>query len=103
MRVDEYAVCDGTEIANLISTRQVSVFEVHEAARASIELVDPYIGAMADGPWPEPLAHDAKGPFGGVPFVIKDLLCYAAGVPVRSGSRMSGSGLVADHDSILMD
>ncbi|MBS1870056.1 MAG: amidase [Actinobacteria bacterium] len=102
MRIEEYAAHDATALAELIRRGEVSAAEAQEAARAAIALVDGELNAVADGPWEEPLAHDAGGPFGGVPFVLKDLLCHAAGVPTRSGSRLLGDGLVFEHDSILM-
>ena len=81
----------------------VSAREVHEVAVAAIEKVRPRIGAVAAEPWPEPLAHDPAGTFGGVPFALKDLVCHAAGVPTRMGSRLTGEkGVTFPHDTELM-
>jgi len=50
----------------------------------------------------EPLAHDPAGPFGGVPFAIKDLIVHAEGVPQRAGTRLLGPGVPMPADTHLM-
>lgn len=102
MDVGEYAALDATGLADLIRRKEVSADEVHEAAVVAIGKVQPEINACVSGPWSEPLRYDATGPFAGVPLGLKDLICYAEGVPTRWGSRLSGDGLVFDHDTTLM-
>ena len=47
-------------------------------------------------------AADFKGPFGGVPFLVKDLMCEVAGVPFREGMRyLSRMGYVPGEDQEL--
>jgi amidase len=102
VHVDEYSRYDLTGLAELLTAGEVAVSEVHHAARIAIEQVDAEINAVADGPWPTPLSYDPGGPFAGAPFVVKDLVCHPRDVPMRLGSRMSGKGLTAPHDTHLM-
>jgi amidase len=102
MRASEYAEHDATGLARLISQRQVSAGEVRAAALAAIEAVDSELHAIADGPWEQPLAFDASGPFGGVPFVLKDLGAHPQRRPVRSGTRLAADGVVFEEESWLV-
>jgi hypothetical protein len=48
------------------------------------------------------LPYAADGPFAGIPFLIKDLILHAEGVPVGMGTRLSGEGITFPHDTDLM-
>ena len=74
MEIAEYAAHDATGLAELIAAGKVSEAEVSEAARRAIAAVNGQLNAVVSGPFDEPLAHDPAGPFGGVPFAIKDLV-----------------------------
>jgi amidase len=103
VKVEEYAAHDATGLAELIKTGKVSAGEVYAAALAALEAVLPQLNAGAADPFETPLRHDSGGPFGGVPFAVKDLLCHAAGVPTRMGSRITGpSGVTFAQDTELM-
>jgi amidase len=102
MRADEYADHDATALAALIRDGEVSAGEVHVAAAEAIDAVNPSLNALVQPRFAEPLAHDATGPFGGVPFAIKDLILHAEGVPQRAGTRMLGDGVPMPADSALM-
>ncbi len=103
MKVDEYAAHDASGLAELIKTGKVTAAEVHAAAVDGLRAVLPRLGAGASEPFDVPLEHDANGPLGGVPFALKDLVCHAAGVPTRMGSRLTGpDGLTFPHDTDLM-
>jgi amidase len=102
MRVTEYTQHDATALAQLLREGEVSREEVHIAAVAAIEAVEPHVNAMADGPWAKPLEHAGDGAWAGVPFALKDLGPHPAGVPMRGGSRLSGTGVVHADDSFLM-
>ena len=102
MRVDEYAACDATALAEVVRRGEVTAAEVYQAAVAALAAVDRDLNAVAGGPWDRPLDYAADGPFGGVPFVLKDLGCHPAGVPIRGGSRLSGDGIVYDSESFLI-
>jgi amidase len=103
MHIDEYTAQDATGIAELISTGKVSAADVHAAARGALRAVLPQLNAGASEPFDTPLDHDPGGTFGGVPFALKDLVCHAADVPTRMGSRITGpTGLTFPHDTELM-
>lgn len=102
MNLDDYRRYDLTDLAGLLKSGEVAADEVHEAARTAIGQVDADLNAVADGPWPTPLAYDPDGPFAGAPFVVKDLVCHPRDVPMRLGSRLTGKGLTAPHDTHLM-
>ena len=101
MRIDEYAKCDGTELARLISVGEVSTQEVEYTARAAIESVEPELNAIVDDLFDKPLAANSDGPFNGVPFLIKDLVLHAANIPVEFGCRML-KGFSFPHDTELL-
>jgi len=102
VRIAEYAEQDAIALAALMRAGEVSRAEVQEAARAAIGLVNPRLNALAEGPWVRPLPFAADGPFGGVPFVLKDLGAHPQGVPIRAGSRLSGPGISFPHESHLV-
>lgn len=102
MYVHEYASQDATGLAKLIRSGEVSAPEVHNAARQSIEAVNPTLCALAAPLFDSPLEYAPHGPFAGVPFAIKDIVCHAAGVPIRFGSRMVPPTFAFSHDSELM-
>jgi amidase len=103
MDVVEYAQHDATGLAELIRGKEVTVEEVHAAARAAIELVNPTINALSQGPWEKVLEHRCDGRFAGVPFALKDDPgCHAAGVRYRYGSRLTGAGITFGYDTYAM-
>ena len=102
MKVREYVGHDATSLAALIRSGQVTAGEVREVAREAIEAVNPeligVVGDLFDGP----LAYSQDGPLAGAPFAIKDLVLHAQGVPSRSGTRMTGDGILFPYDTDLM-
>jgi amidase len=102
MNLHEYANHDAMDLVRLLNAGEVSAAEVQSLARAAIAEVNPQINAVIDGPWDEPLAYAEDGPFAGVPFVLKDLVAHAAGVPTRCGTRLAGDGIVFDYDTNLV-
>lgn len=102
MKVSEYTRYDATGLAELISTNEVTVEEVREAALRAIEEVNPQLNALVGESFEEPLSYSQDGPFAGVPFLIKDLVLHAKGVPTRSGTRMTGDGITFPYDTELM-
>lgn len=102
MEIADYTARDATELAELIAAGEVTAAEVHTAAAAALDQVDPQLGAVAGERFARPLNHDASGPFRGVPFAIKDLITHAEGVPQRNGSRLFGAGITRPYDNALM-
>ncbi len=77
---------------------EVSAAEVEKAARVAIRSVADDLGALTQPPFETALAHEADGPLGGVPFVIKDSGPFARGVPFAFGSRAIHGVADADHE-----
>ncbi|WAM19561.1 amidase [Rhodococcus sp. JS3073] len=102
LSVEEYSSEDATGLAELIVSGHVTPEEVHAAALEAVTATDKRLKAVVEGPWDEPLESSRSGVFAGVPFVLKDILCHAAGVPVHSGSASLAEGAVFGHDSLLM-
>ena len=104
MHLDDYSRYDAVGLAELVRRKQVSPEELLQATLAAIARVNPRLNAVIDVR--EAGARDTlkqglpEGPFRGVPFLIKDLVLHAAGVPTDLGSRL-GRGLVFPHDSAL--
>ncbi|MGH9035278.1 MAG: amidase, partial [Acidimicrobiia bacterium] len=82
---------DATGLAELVRSGKASPTELVDAAIARIEAVNPALNAVihprfdlareeAAGPLPD-------GPFRGVPFLVKDILCHTAGDPFHEGMR----------------
>jgi amidase len=99
LNVAEYAACDATELARLLRASEVSVDELREAALRAIEQVDPQLNAVVHGPFAD--APAGGGPFGGVPFAVKDTL-WENGRPFEFGSRLL-AGLTATDDATLAE
>ncbi len=87
----EYDQYDGLGLAELVSKKKVTASEICEEAISRIEDVNPALNAVIT-----PLFDLARkavqealpdGPFCGVPFLLKDLLCDLAGVPQTMGSK----------------
>ncbi|RZL84128.1 MAG: amidase [Rhodococcus sp. (in: high G+C Gram-positive bacteria)] len=102
LTIEEYASRDATGLAELVRSGEVQPSDVHEAGVKAVELANERLHASVEGPWKSPLDASAEGVFAGVPFVLKDLCCHAAGVPLHLGSRALSGGMVFDHDSELM-
>ena len=102
---DAFASLDGIGSAELIRSGQASAADLVEAAIARIERLNPRLAAVCtptfDMARKRVHAGAPEGPFGGVPYLLKDLLEYP-GVPFASGSRMLASN-VSDWRSPYLD
>lgn len=102
MHFSEYSHYDAVGLAQLIKSKQVSSQEVEQAARQAILAVNPRINALVGGLFEEAIPSSTTGALAGVPFVVKDFVIHAAGVPTGLGSRLTGEGLVFPHDTDMM-
>ncbi|TVP56974.1 MAG: amidase [Halomonadaceae bacterium] len=89
MKTADYLALDATGLSEVIRNRQVSPTEVLEAAIARAEQVNPTLNAIC-----LPLYQQArnqvetvKGPFQGVPFLLKDLGQEQSDAPCTFGSQ----------------
>jgi hypothetical protein len=90
--VEEYVTLDATALAQLVRQRQVSPAELVETAIERLTLVEPKLAGMAE--WTLDEARQAArelprdAPFAGVPFLLKDNMHVAAGLPYHNGSHI---------------
>ena len=104
--VDDVLWLDATGQAELIASGDVSPRELAETAIARIEAVDGELNAVIHRRFDKALEEiDAglpRGPFSGVPFLVKDLFADTAGDPAHNGNRaLRDIGWTATSDSWL--
>lgn len=101
----EFDRYDGLGMAELVRAKQVTAAELVDEAIGRIEALDPRINAVVFPMYGQARAavKDAPpdGPFGGVPFLIKDLLCMVKGLPTSCGTRILRA-VPAPHDSEMV-
>jgi amidase len=89
---DEYAALDATAQAGLVRRGEVHPKELVEAAIARLEAFDPTLNALVfrafDRARQSAAGSIPKGPFAGVPFLLKDLGVDQAGLPQYQGNRV---------------
>jgi len=103
---DEFAFIDATAQAELVRRKEVQPIELVEAAIERIERLNPSLNSVVTTMYDQARiaakGDIPNGPFAGVPFLLKDLLAYYAGVRLTLGSRLM-TGFVPDHDSELVN
>jgi amidase len=94
---------DATAQADLVRSGEVTSQELVEGAIARIEALNGELNAVIHPLFEEALATaPAAGPFQGVPFVVKDLMCAVKDTPHHEGMRfLRDQGFRADADSWL--
>src|SRR5207247_2954281 len=90
---DDLALLDATAQAELVRQRKVSPRERADAACAASERLNPRLNAVVTQRFEKARAEAAApdlpaGPFRGVPFLLKDLICHSAGDPYHAGMRL---------------
>src|SRR5579859_3494362 len=102
MNLGEYASYDALGLARLVERREVSPRELAASALAAIEAVNPKLNAVIEVYDDRIAGLDAKtlgrGPFRGVPFLIKDVGPHLKGRKTEFGSRLC-QGLTGEVDS----
>ena len=101
--VPDYADHDGVGLAALVRRREVSAAELVETAIQRIEALNPKLNAVVIKTYDvgRNIGADLRGPFAGVPFLLKNLGAYAKGIPLTRGSRFL-DGFVPDFDTMLV-
>jgi amidase len=104
MAIRDYAQYDGIGLAELVAKKKVKASELLDEAIARTETLNPKLNAVVYKDY-ERARETAKGKlpkgvFGGVPFLLKDILAFAQGIPTRQGSRFMPM-LPWPHDSNL--
>ena len=94
-----YSNSDATALAEHVARGEVSAMELLDEAIRRVELVNPAINAISQKHYD--LARAAidkglpKGPFTGVPFLLKDLGVSLAGTVTSHGSRLHANDVAA--------
>ena len=101
MNLREYAAHDGLGLAELVRKKHVSPRELAWTAMRAIEVVNPEVMAVmetyADNIEVLDESKLGKGPFRGVPFLIKDVGAHFKGRKTENGSRLC-KDLVVEAD-----
>ncbi|MES2434441.1 MAG: amidase [Pseudomonadota bacterium] len=83
---------DATELAAMVASGEVTPTELLDAALAAVEARNPAINAVVlvqEAAARRAIAEGLpRGPFRGVPFLLKDLGCEAVDFPGHNGSRL---------------
>ncbi len=90
MTSTEIADMDAVAQAELVRRGDVTALELVSSAIARIEALNPTLNAVVTTSFDEALemaAGGPAGPFGGVPYLLKDLVIERAGTPFTEGSR----------------
>jgi amidase len=102
--LNEYARHDATGLAELVARKEVTAAELLEAALARAEALNPRVNAI-NIPMTEiartRVATALNGPFGGVPFLLKDIHQEYAGVPDTAGCRALRDRIPDRHAEIV--
>lgn len=105
MKLSQYSAYYGTGLAELVRQKEVTPKELKNAALEGIAKVNPKLNAVV-----HVLSEQADkeidsglpdGPFKGVPFLIKEMVLHASGVPSSMGSRLA-EGISFPYDCELM-
>jgi amidase/6-aminohexanoate-cyclic-dimer hydrolase len=106
MTFTDYANYDALGLAELIRNGEVSAEEVLETAIERTEAVNGTINAVVCKMYDQARQAIAgglpDGPFRGVPFMLKDLGLFCAGVPLSNGSRLF-QDFVPPYDATLTE
>ena len=106
MSIDELHDLDATALAALVRSGETTPLELVDAAIARIERFNPALNAVIhprfDKARDEARGTLPDGPFKGVPFLVKDLMCATAGDPYHGGMQfLKNLNWTAPHDSHL--
>lgn len=105
MTLQEYAAHDGLGLADLVARKQVSPKELVTTALQAIEKLNPKLNAVLQTLPAQAEAEIGaglpRGPFTGVPFLIKELVLHARNVRCDMGARLA-QGFVPSEDTELM-
>jgi amidase len=101
----EYGQYDALGLAELVKKGDIAASELCEEAIQRIEQVNPKLNAVVTSMYDigrkVAAQSSIEGPFGGVPFLLKDLMSAFAGVPMSSGSK-AYRNFVPDYDSEIV-
>ncbi|MBV9331142.1 MAG: amidase [Alphaproteobacteria bacterium] len=104
MNFEEYSAHDGIALARLVTEKKVKASELVDLAIARAKQVNPKLNAIVFEDYERARAtasgKASSGIFGGVPFLLKDILAYAEGMPTRQACAFFPE-TKSDHDSLI--
>ncbi|WP_149140559.1 amidase [Gemmobacter caeruleus] len=104
--LERFGARDATDLAALVARRAVSPDELLDAALEACAALNPTLNAVVlpqEGVARRAIAAGLpRGPFTGVPFLLKDLGCEAVDFPSHNGSRLLAQTRY-DRDSAIFD
>jgi amidase len=103
--MDEVAFLDATAQAELIRKGEVSAREMVRGAIERIERLNPALNAVIHPMFEQAMEKSGapgRGPFAGVPFLVKDLAAECRGAPLADGSAYAAGRWVSSADSELV-
>lgn len=104
---DDLSRLDATAQAELVRKGDATPLDLVDAAIARSEAINPKINAVITPLFEKARAQASSkdlpdGPFRGVPFLLKDLICQSAGDPFHAGMRfLRDLGWKSNHDTYL--
>jgi amidase len=104
MAFPEYTQYDGLGLAELVAKKDVTPLELVEEAIARVEKHNSKLNAVIYRTFDRARSAavlPVRGPFGGVPFLLKDILGAQKGIPTRQGSNFLPPA-PSPHDSTLV-
>ena len=103
--IGNLGAADATELAGLVAKGDVSPTELLDAALAAVAAHNPALNAVVliqEGAARAAIkAGLPRGPFRGVPFLIKDLGCEAVDFPSHNGSRLFANTKYSRNSAIF--
>ncbi len=91
MRADEYIALDGCSLAELVRHGEVTARALTQAAIERIDSLNGHLNAVVERGFAQALAEvdsiDTAAPFGGVPFLAKDMNIEVAGLHLTASCR----------------
>lgn len=104
--IGDLGVRDATELAGLVAKGEVTPDELLDAALAAVAARNPALNAVVlvqeEAARRAIAAGLPRGPFRGVPFLLKDLGCEAVDFPSHNGSRLLANTRY-DRDSTIYE
>lgn len=104
--MDDLASLDATALAELVRRKEIKPIELVDRAIDQIERLNPVynvvVTPMFDLAREVAAGQSPDGPFGGVPFLLKDLIAEYSGVRLTDGSAFVGDRYVSQQDSELV-
>ncbi len=107
MNFAEYRRHDAVGLAQLVAQRDVSAGELLDTALARVAAINPKLNAVVQNL--EPMARRAiadglpKGPFAGVPYLLKDVTTQLAGSVTSGGSHVFAKTVALDDSALVAD